>query len=96
MIVGEPLPKPSLEEALKLDLKPLLEHLKYAYLGLSKTLLVIIISNQDPTQEKESLAILRENRGAIGWTMMDIKEISPSIIQYRIHLREEAKLTRDS
>jgi len=30
--------------------------------------------------------VLRENREAIGWTMADIKEISPSIVQHRIHL----------
>ena len=39
--------------------------------------------------------MLRENREAIGWTMADIKGISPSIVQHRIHLTEDAKPKRD-
>jgi len=30
-------------------------------------------------QEEDLLAVLRENREAIGWTMADIKGISPSL-----------------
>jgi len=39
--------------------------------------------------------VLRENREAIGWTMADIKGISPSIVKFRIHLTEDAKPKRD-
>ena len=39
--------------------------------------------------------MLRENREAIGWTMADIKGISPSIVQHQIHLTEDAKSKRD-
>ena len=35
--------------------------------------------------------MLRENREAIGWTMADVKGISPSIVQHQIHLMEDAK-----
>ena len=91
MRMDEPIHKPSIEEAPKLKLKTLPEHLKYAYLGPSETLSVIIASDLDQTQEKKILAVLRENKEAIGWTIADIKGISPSIIQHRIHLGEEAK-----
>jgi len=35
--------------------------------------------------------LLRENKEALGWTLKDIKGISPSIAQYRIHLEDNAK-----
>ena len=39
--------------------------------------------------------VLRENREAIDWTMIDIKGISPSIVQHRIHLTDDAKPKHD-
>jgi len=39
--------------------------------------------------------VFRKNKEAIGWIMADIKGISPSIVQHRIHLLEEAKPKRD-
>ena len=56
---------------------------------------VIIASHLTEQQEEDLLAVLRENRKAIGWTMADIKGISPSIVQHRIHLMEDAKPKRD-
>ena len=41
------------------------------------------------------MSVLRNNKEAIGWTMTDIKEISPAIVQHRIHLNEEATPKRD-
>jgi len=35
--------------------------------------------------------MLRENKEAISWTMANIKGLSSSIVQHRIHLIEEAK-----
>ena len=40
------------------------------------------------------MKILRKHQEAIGWTMTDIKGLSPTIIQHRIHLNEEAKPKR--
>lgn len=39
-----PLPKPSVEEAPKLELKPLLSYLRYVFLGVNNTLSVILSS----------------------------------------------------
>jgi len=41
------------------------------------------------------MTILRKHKEAISWTMIDIKGLSPTIVQYRIHLNEEAKSKRD-
>ena len=35
------------------------------------------------------MSILKRQREAIGWTMKDIKGISPAIVQHRIHLTNE-------
>ncbi|XP_019253789.1 PREDICTED: uncharacterized protein LOC109232472 [Nicotiana attenuata] len=70
-------PKLSIEEAPKLELKPFPVHLRYAYLGNSKTLLVIISSSLTNVQEEKLLRVLREHKKAIGWTIADIKGISP-------------------
>jgi len=41
------------------------------------------------------MSILKRHREAIGWTMKDIKGISPAIVQHRIHLIDEATPRRD-
>jgi len=37
------------------------------------------------------LNLLRENKEALGWTLGDIKGISPVIVQHRIHLEDGAR-----
>ena len=75
--------------------KPLSEHLNYAYLDANETLFVIIAADLTKSQKEALLSVLRGNREVIGLTMIDIKEISPTIIQHRIDLIEEAKPVRD-
>jgi len=77
------------------ELKVLLNHLKYVYLGEKEAISVIIASHLTEKQEVDLLVVLRDNKEAIGWTMADIKGLSPIIIQHRIHLIEEAKPKRD-
>ena len=96
----EPLPPnedktlPSGEKPPKLELKPLPTHLKYAFLGEQDTFPVIISSSLDVTQETQLLEILKTHRTALGWTIADIKRISPLICTHRIHLEEDVKPSR--
>nr|XP_027120388.1 uncharacterized protein LOC113737344 [Coffea arabica] len=87
---------PSVVQAPVLELKSLPEHLKYAYLGDNETLPVIISSALSKTQEKKLIRVLREHKEAIGWTIADIKGISPAICMHRIRLEEDAKLVRQA
>ncbi|XP_075110430.1 uncharacterized protein LOC142181310 [Nicotiana tabacum] len=80
--------KPSIEEAPKLEHKPLLAHLHYAYLGNSGTLHVIISSSLTNTQEEKLPRVLVEHKKAIGWTIANIKGISPSICMHKIFLED--------
>ena len=96
----EPLPQnedkalPSEERPPKLELKPLPTHLKYAFLGEEDTFPVIISSSLDLTQENQLLEILKTHRTSLGWTIADIKGISPLICTHRIHLEEDVKPSR--
>ena len=84
-----------MEELPNLELKPLPETLKYAYLGENEKLPVVIASNLSKNQQESLLSVLKENKEAIRWTMADIKGISPTIVQHQIHLTENAKPQRD-
>ncbi|XP_027174360.1 uncharacterized protein LOC113773971 [Coffea eugenioides] len=57
---------PSIVQAPELELKLLPKHLKYAFLGDRKTLLVIISAHLSPSQEDRLVRILREYKEAIG------------------------------
>ncbi|XP_070057027.1 uncharacterized protein [Nicotiana tomentosiformis] len=81
-------PKPSIEEATKLELKPLPAHMRYSYLGNSETLPVIISSSLTDIQEEKLLKVLREHKKAIGWTIADIKGINPSFCMHKIFLED--------
>jgi len=87
---------PSSDPFPSLELKALSAHLKYVYLGKQETFLVIIASYLNDGQEENLKAILRKYREAIGWTMIDIKGLSSTIVQHSIHLNEEATPKRDS
>jgi hypothetical protein len=75
----------------KKELKPLLDSLKYKFLGPAESLLVIIASDLIDAQEEELLRVLREHREAIGWTIKDIKGINPSLVMHKIHLEKNSK-----
>ncbi|XP_057954056.1 uncharacterized protein LOC131148356 [Malania oleifera] len=57
---------------------------------------VVISSHLTLEQEIELFQVLREHRGAIGWTIVDIKGIDPSICTNNIFLEGDAKPVRDA
>ena len=66
-----PLDEPNLE------LKTLPSTLKYAFLDVEQTKLVIISSRLDQEQEERLLEVLRPNEDAVAWTLMDLKGFDP-------------------
>ena len=88
-------PPPSAVEPPKLELKPLPDTLKYAFLGSSETLPVIIASDLDDLRERQLIIVLQEHKEAIGWSIADIKGISPSVVMHRIHLEENVKTSHE-
>ncbi|XP_070015453.1 uncharacterized protein [Nicotiana sylvestris] len=87
--------KPSIEEPPKLELKPLPGHLRYEFLGPDSTLPIIISSGLLDVQVQQLLQVLKECKTAIGWTMADIKGISPAYCMHKILLEEGHKPSRE-
>ncbi|KAK8492425.1 hypothetical protein V6N11_027784 [Hibiscus sabdariffa] len=87
---------PSILQAPKLELKQLPSHLKYTFLGDNCTLSIIISSELSRKEEDELVAVLHTNKEAIGWTMADIKGLSPSTCMHKIKTEEGATPTRES
>ncbi|CAL8988212.1 unnamed protein product [Prunus brigantina] len=86
---------PSVVKPPELELKPLPSHLKYAYLAEFETLPVIIASDLTSLEEDKLIRVLKEFKSTIGWSIADIKGISPTMCMHRILLEEGAKPTRE-
>ena len=86
-------PIPSIEKPPVLKEKLLPSHLRYAYLGKSSTLLVIISSYLSRMEEGKLLRMLKEHKEAIGWSLDDIKGIRLSMCMHRILLEVDSKAT---
>jgi len=80
---------------LRRNLSPYRTIFKYKFLGPVGTLPVIIASDLHASQEEKLLDVLREHKEAIGWTIKDIKGISPSVVMHKIHLEEDTKPSRE-
>ena len=74
-----------------MEQKPLLSHLKYAYLGNAFTLPVIISASLIAIEEDKLLRVLRDHKNALGWSLADLKGILPSMCMHRILIEDGHK-----
>ena len=86
--LGE-LPPP--KEDPSFELKPLPKDLKYAYLDEKHIFSVIISANLSDKEEAKLLDVLRAHKAAIGYSLDDLKGISPALCMHKINLEEDAK-----
>ena len=86
--LGDPLP-PKSDPVF--DLKQLPDTLKYAYLDEKKIYLVIISANLSEHEEKKLLKTLKKHSATIGYTLDDLKGISPTLCQHKINMEPDAK-----
>jgi len=77
-------------KAPKVDLKPLPKGLRYAFLGPNSTYPVIINAELNDDEVNLLLSELRKYRRVIGYSLSDIKGISPSLCNHRIHLENKS------
>ncbi|KAI5338378.1 hypothetical protein L3X38_017649 [Prunus dulcis] len=87
---------PSIVQPPKLELKPFPTTLKYVYLGDSETLLIIIAADLSQIEEEKLIRVLREYKQALGWSIANIKGISPLLCMHRIHLEDNSKPSREA
>jgi hypothetical protein len=52
---------------------------------------VVINNNLALEEEKKLIQVLKNNEGAIGWTLLDLKGISPSYCMHKIHMEHDYK-----
>ncbi|RDX88289.1 Retrovirus-related Pol polyprotein, partial [Mucuna pruriens] len=77
-----------------MQLKPLPNHFKYAYLDKEQQLPVIIANNLCQEQEDKLLEVLWQHKREIRWKLSDLPGINPSICMHRILMEEEIKPIR--
>jgi hypothetical protein len=71
--------------------KHLPNDLNYAYIDDKKIYPIIISSKLSGKEEERLLEILRKYRGAMGYTLDDLKGISPTICQHAINMEPDPK-----
>ena len=60
-----------------------------------RILIVIISANLSEKEEEKLLKTLKKHHVAIGYTLDDLKGISPTLCQHKINLEEDARPVRD-
>ena len=64
---------------------------RITYLDEKKIYPVIISANLSEKEEEKLLKTLKKHRAAIGYTLDDLKGISPTLCQHKIKLEKDAK-----
>lgn len=77
------------------ELKPLPSNLRYAFLSDNNTLPVIVNASLTDVQLDKLLRVLRMRQKAIGWTISDIRGISPSVCMHRILMEDNYRSVVD-
>ncbi|GJR20077.1 hypothetical protein Tco_0968604 [Tanacetum coccineum] len=72
-------------------LKELSEYLEYAFLQENNQLPVVISSALSATEKTRLLEVLRNHKGAITWSIADIKGIDSSFYTHKILMEDEFK-----
>ncbi|GJT65235.1 DNA-directed DNA polymerase [Tanacetum coccineum] len=67
------------------------EHLEYAFLQENNQLPVVISSALSTDEKTRLLEVLRNHKGAIAWSIMDIKGIDSSSCTHKILMKDEFK-----
>ena len=74
-----------------MELKPLPEHLRYAFLGPDSTYPIVVSVSLSDRECEKLLCVLNKYRSAIGWSISDLKGISATTCMHRILLEEGHK-----
>jgi hypothetical protein len=75
----------------EVDLKPLPKRLKYKFLGPDKTCPVIVSDELSPEENEKLLNLLKKHRKVIGYSINDLKGLSPAFCTHRIPMEDQCK-----
>ncbi|CAM8877999.1 unnamed protein product [Rhodiola kirilowii] len=84
------------KESCTVELKPLPASLRYEFLGPNSTYPVIVNASLTDVETQKLLVVLREHRPALGYSIDDLKGISPDLCIHRINLEDDARPSRDA
>jgi hypothetical protein len=87
----EVLERKGYEELPPPKLKPFPQGLKYQFLEDTNKYLVIVSTNLSGEEEDKLMTVLKKHRKAFGYSMDNLKRISPTIATHRIFLEEGAQ-----
>jgi hypothetical protein len=83
--------KPDEPQVPAVDLKPLPKGLKYKYLGPDRTYPVIMSKELSPEENEKLLNLLKKHRKVIGYSINDLKGLSPAFCTHRILMEDQCK-----
>jgi hypothetical protein len=81
--------KPDEQQVPEVDLKPLPKRLRYEFLGPDKTYPVIVSEELSPEENEKLLILLKKHRMVIGYSINDLKGISPAFCTHRIPMEDQ-------
>ncbi|CAM8914465.1 unnamed protein product [Rhodiola kirilowii] len=83
------------KESCSVELKALPTSLRYEFLGPNCTLPIIVNASLNDDETLRLLDVIREHKGAIGYSIDDLKGISPSLCMHRINLEDDSLPSRE-
>ena len=78
-----------------IELKPLPSRLRYAFLNSDVESPVIISDKLSKEETNKLIAVLEKHRSVLGYTLQDLKGISPALCTHRIPLDPEIAPSRE-
>ncbi|XP_058746143.1 uncharacterized protein LOC131619017 [Vicia villosa] len=88
----QPLVEEKKEEPKKgAELKQLPENLKYVFLDAESRCPAIINSHLERVQESKLVEVLKKHKSAMGWSIEDLKGISPTMCMHKILMEDDHK-----
>jgi hypothetical protein len=72
----------------EVDIKPLPKGLTYEFLGPDKTYPVIVSDELSPEENERLLNLLKRHRKVIGYSIDDLKGLSPAFCTHRIPMKD--------
>ncbi|CAM8877169.1 unnamed protein product [Rhodiola kirilowii] len=83
------------KESCSVELKTLPTSLRYEFLGPNSTFPIIVNASLNDNETLRLLDVIREHKDAIGYSIDDLKGISPNLCMHRINLEDDSLPSRE-
>ncbi|CAM8965993.1 unnamed protein product [Rhodiola kirilowii] len=83
------------KESCSIELKTLPTSLRYEFLGPNSTLPIIVNASLNTNETLRLLDVVREHKDAIGYSIDDLKGISPNLCMHTINLEDDSSPSRE-